>query len=76
LAYAELLGNDLEPAARAIRPDVGEALDELRAAGAPLALLTGSGPTVFGLFEDLAAAEAAAARLRRDDTIVCEAGRR
>jgi len=76
LAYAELLANDLEPAARAIRPDVGEALDDLRAAGAPLALLTGSGPTAFGLFEDLAAAEAAAARLRRDDAIVCEAGRR
>jgi 4-diphosphocytidyl-2-C-methyl-D-erythritol kinase len=74
LEYAELLENDLEPAARALRPDVGDALEALRAAGAPLALLTGSGPTAFGLFEDLAAARAAAARLDRDDAIVCEAG--
>jgi 4-diphosphocytidyl-2-C-methyl-D-erythritol kinase len=75
LDYPELLVNDLEPAARSLRPEIGAALDELRAAGAPLALLTGSGPTAFGLFGDLAAAEEAAARLDRDDAIVCEAGR-
>ncbi len=75
LDYAELLQNDLEPAARALRPDVGEALGALRDAGAPLALLTGSGPTAFGLFADLRAARDAAARIARDDAIVCEAGR-
>jgi|SRR6187549_9841 len=75
LAYAELLANDLEPAARSLRPDVGDALDALRAAGAPLALQTGSGPTVFGLFPSLADAERAAVALGRDDAIVCEAGR-
>jgi len=75
LAYAELLANDLEPAARSLHPDIAGALDALRVAGAPLALLTGSGPTATGLFADLAAARAAAARLDRDDTIVCEAGR-
>ena len=75
LAFPELLVNDLEPAARSLRPDVGDALDALRAAGAPHALLTGSGPTAFGLFPDLAAARAAAAALARDDAIVCEAGR-
>lgn len=74
LAYPELLTNDLEPAARALRPDIGEALDALRAAGAPQALLTGSGPTAFGLFENLEAAHAAAASLDCDDAIVCEAG--
>jgi len=74
LEYAELLQNDLEPAARALRPDVGEALGALRDAGAPLAQLTGSGPTAFGLFADLAAARAAAERIDRDDAIVCEAG--
>jgi 4-diphosphocytidyl-2-C-methyl-D-erythritol kinase len=74
LAYAELLANDLEPAARSLRPDIGDALDALRGAGAPLALLTGSGPAAFGLFEDLAAAERAAAALDRDDAIACEAG--
>jgi 4-diphosphocytidyl-2-C-methyl-D-erythritol kinase len=75
LAFAELLVNDLEPAARSLRPAIGEALAALREAGAPLVLLTGSGPTAFGLFEDLAAARAAAERLDRDDAIVCEAGR-
>lgn len=75
LAYAELLANDLEPAARSLRPEIGAALDALRDAGAPLALLTGSGPTAFGLFEDLAAARQAATMLDRDDAIVCAAGR-
>ena len=74
LAYPELLVNDLEPAARSLRPGIGRALDALRAAGAPHALLTGSGPTVFGLFESLAAARAVAGKLDRDDAIVCEAG--
>jgi 4-diphosphocytidyl-2-C-methyl-D-erythritol kinase len=72
--YLELLVNDLEPAARSLRPDVGLALDALRAAGAPLALMTGSGPTAFGLFASLDEARAAAARIDRDDAIVCEAG--
>jgi 4-diphosphocytidyl-2-C-methyl-D-erythritol kinase len=75
LAYPDLLVNDLEPAARSLRPDIGTALDALRAAGASHALLTGSGPTAFGLFESLAEAHAAAEALDRDDAIVCEAGR-
>lgn len=75
LSYAALLANDLEPAARSLRPSIGDALDDLRDAGAPVALLTGSGPTAFGLLPDMAAAERVAAELDRDDTIVCEAGR-
>ncbi len=75
LSYPELLVNDLEPAARTLRPQIGDALDSLRAAGAAKALLTGSGPTAFGLFESLADARAAAAALDREDAIVCEAGR-
>jgi 4-diphosphocytidyl-2-C-methyl-D-erythritol kinase len=74
LEYAELLENDLEQAARGLRPDIGKALEALRAAGAPLALMTGSGPTAFGLFDDLGAARAAAERIGREDAIVCEAG--
>lgn len=74
LEYAELLANDLEPAARSLRPDIGAALDALRAAGAPLVLLTGSGPTAFGLFPTLAAARSAATQVDREDAIVCEAG--
>jgi 4-diphosphocytidyl-2-C-methyl-D-erythritol kinase len=74
LAYADLLVNDLEAPARSLRPGIGDALDELREAGAPVALLSGSGPTAVGLFADLAAARAAAEAIDRDDAIVCEAG--
>jgi 4-diphosphocytidyl-2-C-methyl-D-erythritol kinase len=46
----ELLVNDLEPAARSLRPEIAGALDAVRAAGAESALVCGSGPTVAGLF--------------------------
>ena len=75
LDYADLLANDLEPAARSLRPDIGDALDALREAGAPLAFMSGSGPTAVGLFPDPGGGKAAAAQLDRDDAIVCEAGR-
>jgi|SRR5947208_9224905 len=74
LTYPELLINDLEPAARSLRPEIGDALESLRGAGASIALLTGSGPTAFGLFESLAEARNAAEQIARDDAIVCEAG--
>lgn len=74
LAFPELLVNDLEAPARSLRPAIGEALDALREAGAPVAILSGSGPTAVGLFPDLGAAAAAARRLGREDAIVCEAG--
>jgi 4-diphosphocytidyl-2-C-methyl-D-erythritol kinase len=74
LEYRELLANDLEPAAISLRPDIGDALDALRGAGAPLAFMSGSGPTAVGLFAGLAEAKDAAARIDRDDTIVCAAG--
>jgi 4-diphosphocytidyl-2-C-methyl-D-erythritol kinase len=73
LSYLDLLANDLEPAARSLRPEIGDALDALRAAGAPHALMTGSGPTAYGLFESLGEARAVAGALGRDDAIVCEA---
>jgi len=75
LAYAELLANDLEPAARTLRPQIGEALDALRVAGAPLAFMSGSGPTVVGVFRSLARSKSAAAEIGREDAIVCAAGR-
>jgi len=75
LAYQELLVNDLEAPARSLRPEIGDALDELREAGAAAAILSGSGPTAVGLFGGLGAARAAAEAIDRDDAIVCEAGR-
>ncbi len=74
LDYPELLVNDLAEAALSLRPEIGEALAALRAAGAPLAVLSGSGPTAVGLFGDLAAATAAAAALDAEEAIVCAAG--
>jgi 4-diphosphocytidyl-2-C-methyl-D-erythritol kinase len=50
LPPAELLRNDLQDAARALCPQIDAALAEARAAGADFALLSGSGPTVLGLF--------------------------
>jgi 4-diphosphocytidyl-2-C-methyl-D-erythritol kinase len=75
LSYPELAVNDLEPAARSLRPEIGEALERLREAGAPLAFLSGSGPTAVGLFGDRAAACAAAETIGRSDAIVCDVGR-
>ena len=74
LEYPDLLVNDLEPAARSLRPEIGAALDALRAAGAPLAFMSGSGPTAVGLFPTLSEAKSAAAQIDRDDAIACEAG--
>lgn len=44
--------NDLEAAALSLRPELARPLAQLRDAGALRALVTGSGPTVFGIFED------------------------
>jgi 4-diphosphocytidyl-2-C-methyl-D-erythritol kinase len=57
--------NDLEPPARTLAPAIDEALARLsHTAGCRLARMSGSGATVFGLFETGAGA-AAAARLIR-----------
>ena len=63
LQYGQLLVNDLEPAAIALRPQIGETLEALRSAGAERALISGSGPSAFGLFADGGAAGAAASEL-------------
>ena len=67
LLAEHLLCNDLEAPARSLCPSIGEALANVRAAGAVRAMVSGSGPTVFGLFEGAdgaAHAQAAAAALR------------
>ena len=45
-----LLVNELEPAAVALRPHIEAALAQARESGADHAMVSGSGPTVFGLF--------------------------
>ena len=63
LDYPGLLVNDLQHAALSLRPELAEALTALEEAGATRALISGSGPTVFGLFADIVAADRAAASL-------------
>jgi 4-diphosphocytidyl-2-C-methyl-D-erythritol kinase len=63
----QLVVNDLEPAARALCPEVDVALADARRVGARCAFVCGSGPTVVGLFGDLQAARGAAARLSERD---------
>lgn len=56
--------NDLEPAARRLTPEIGEVRDALKAAGgARIVRMSGSGATVFGLYEDRALADAACRRV-------------
>lgn len=61
---ATIAGNDFEEPARAAIPAVGEALDTLREAGAVVALLAGSGASVFGVFLDEEGVDAASVRLQ------------
>jgi 4-diphosphocytidyl-2-C-methyl-D-erythritol kinase len=57
-------GNDLEPAALAIAPAIGDVLDRLGACpGLRLARMSGSGATCFGLFESEATRDAADAAI-------------
>jgi 4-diphosphocytidyl-2-C-methyl-D-erythritol kinase len=67
-AATELLHNDLQRAAVSLRPEIAEALRTAAGAGGDPALLSGSGPTVIGLFakagdQGLALARVAAAGL-------------
>jgi 4-diphosphocytidyl-2-C-methyl-D-erythritol kinase len=50
LLVERLLHNDLETAARSLCPPIGDALADVRATGASRVMVSGSGPTVFGLF--------------------------
>jgi 4-diphosphocytidyl-2-C-methyl-D-erythritol kinase len=60
---ANLMANDLESVVLSLRPDVAGTLADLSSQGALAQIVTGSGPTAFGLFEHRQAAEAAAARI-------------
>jgi 4-diphosphocytidyl-2-C-methyl-D-erythritol kinase len=55
----ELCVNELEPAALSLRPELEQTLARVRDSGADVAMVSGSGPTVLGLFHDRAAAKAA-----------------
>jgi 4-diphosphocytidyl-2-C-methyl-D-erythritol kinase len=62
-SIAGRLENDLQPATLALRPELEGTIDALLGAGALGAQVSGSGPTVFGLFADAEAADRAAAEI-------------
>jgi 4-diphosphocytidyl-2-C-methyl-D-erythritol kinase len=67
LLAERLLHNDLEAPARSLCPPIGDALADVRASGAVRAMVSGSGPTVFGVFpgdDGPVHAQAAAAALQ------------
>jgi 4-diphosphocytidyl-2-C-methyl-D-erythritol kinase len=53
--------NDLQDVAVSLCPRIDDVLGRVRDAGASVAMVSGSGPTVFGLFDTPDAARAAAA---------------
>ena len=64
LDWLEDQRNDLEPAARRLTPQIREVRDALDAAGgARVVRMSGSGATVFSLYDDRLAADAACRRL-------------
>ena len=64
LAQEDLV-NDLETVVEKAHPLIGRIRQELISAGARLARMSGSGPTVFGLFEGEEEAREAAERMRK-----------
>jgi 4-diphosphocytidyl-2-C-methyl-D-erythritol kinase len=62
--WLETTRNDLEPAARALKPDIGYAMKALDRAGSGFSRMSGSGATCFGLFETGNVAKRAAAAIR------------
>jgi 4-diphosphocytidyl-2-C-methyl-D-erythritol kinase len=55
--------NDLQAAALSLRPELARTLAALNEAGALAGLISGSGPTAFGVFTSVAEAETAAAEI-------------
>lgn len=61
-----LVHNDLERVTIPAHPVVAQVKQQLLTAGAVAALMSGSGPTVFGVFDDEAAAQQACQVVQRD----------
>ena len=70
------MGNALEGVTAASHPEMEEIKEEIKKAGALAAAMTGSGPTIFGLFSDADLCRQAAALLfeAHRDWFVCECG--
>lgn len=71
-----LMGNVLEPVTVSMHPVISKIEEEMENAGAIKAIMSGSGPTVFGIFDSLEKAKAAADKLHEiyPDYSVCSTG--
>lgn len=67
LAMMDKMGNVFESGIIGKYPVIGEIKDLMEANGALKAMMSGSGPTVFGIFDDREKMEAAAAVLRQSN---------
>ena len=67
LAMTDKMGNVFESGIIGKYPVIGEIKDLMEAKGALKAMMSGSGPTVFGIFDDREKMEAAAAVLRQSN---------
>ena len=65
-ALGDLLGNDLQPAAIRLCPPIGRLMERIRELGAVATGMSGSGATVFGVFESAPSAAKAALELNSD----------
>lgn len=65
-ALAAKMGNVLETVTVSAHPVIAQIREQLCSLGARNAMMSGSGPTVFGIFDDAAAAADAFGRLRSD----------
>jgi len=61
------VGNDLQTPCLAHRPALASLMGLLRGAGARVVMLSGSGPTVFGIFSGMGAARSAALSIQAEE---------
>ena len=64
-AVADKIGNVLETVTEELCPVISRIKGEMKQAGAMNAMMSGSGPTVFGLFKERSAARKAGERIRQ-----------
>lgn len=64
--FLSALKNDLTKAASGFCPEIENAVSALKKSGAVVALMTGSGPTVFGIYVDKKSRDAAFRKLKKE----------
>ncbi len=69
--FATKLYNDLQPVAERLQPGIRRVREAVVRSGAVAALMTGSGPTVFGLFQSREQAMRALAKIEKESAWKC-----